>query len=292
MASTYYSVMAEPQCIHQGKVRDVYAWEDSLLLVATDRISAFDVILPNMIPEKGIALTQLSRYWFEHLPENIRHHVIAFDLPAELNRPEWKFRTTWCKKAEVIPIECVVRGYLAGSGWESYQKTGMVQGHPLPAGLQESDRLPEPLFTPTTKAAEGHDQPLTEPQAMECVGERVYQSLKEHSLEIYSWAHRFALSKGLIIADTKFEFGMIDGEICLVDECLTSDSSRYWPASEYQPGRGQHAFDKQFVRDYLKSLPDWNRQPPGPELPDDIIHRTRERYIEAYTQITGKSFTW
>lgn len=284
--------MAEPVRIHQGKVRDVYEWNDSLLLVATDRISAFDVILPNQIPQKGIALTQLSRYWFEHLPSHIRHHVISFDLPEELERPEWNSRTTWCKKADVIPMECVVRGYLAGSGWEAYQQTGIIQGHQLPAGLKESDRLPEPLFTPTTKAAEGHDEPLTESEAIDCVGAELYSSLKSRSLEIYHWAHEFALSKGLIIADTKFEFGMIDGEICLVDECLTSDSSRYWPAEDYTPGRSQRAFDKQFVRDYLKSLPDWNRQPPGPELPDDIVHRTRDRYIEAYTLITGKPFAW
>jgi len=284
--------MAEPKRLHQGKVRDVYEWEDSLLLVATDRISAFDVILPNSIPEKGIALTQLSRYWFEHLPEHIKHHVISFDLPEVVDRPEWNSRTTWCKKAEVIPMECVVRGYLAGSGWEAYQQTGTVQGHALPAGLQESERLPEPLFTPTTKAAEGHDEPLTEEEARTCVGAELYESLKSRSLEIYKWAHEFALQKGLIIADTKFEFGLIDGEIYLVDECLTSDSSRYWPADDYEPGRGQRAFDKQFVRDYLKSLSDWNRQPPGPELPEDILIRTRERYIEAYTLITGNTFNW
>jgi phosphoribosylaminoimidazole-succinocarboxamide synthase len=284
--------MAEPIRIHQGKVRDVYTWEDTLLLVATDRISAFDVILPNLIPEKGIALTQLSRYWFENLPTHIHHHVISFDLPAEIDRPEWRSRTTWCKQAEVIPMECVVRGYLAGSGWEAYQQTGSVQGHTLPAGLKESDRLPDPLFTPTTKAAEGHDEPLTEAEAIESVGAELYHSLKDRSLEIYQWAHEFALQRGLLIADTKFEFGMIDGEICLIDECLTSDSSRYWPADDYQPGRGQRAFDKQFVRDYLKSLPDWNRQPPGPELPQDIVEKTRERYIDAFKRITEQPFTW
>ncbi|MEM6885699.1 MAG: phosphoribosylaminoimidazolesuccinocarboxamide synthase [Verrucomicrobiota bacterium] len=284
--------MAEPQRIHQGKVRDVYEWEDSLLLVATDRISAFDVILPNSIPQKGIALTQLSRFWFQHLPDHIPHHVISFDLPPELDHPEWQNRTTWCKKAEVIPMECVVRGYLAGSGWDAYQSSGKIQGHELPTGIKESGRLHEPLFTPTTKAAEGHDEPLTEAEAIDCVGAELYESLKTRSLEIYSWAHEFALQKGLIIADTKFEFGTIAGEICLVDECLTSDSSRYWPADDYEPGRGQHAFDKQFVRDYLKSLTDWNRQPPGPELPEDIVERTRKRYIDAYTLITGNTFNW
>jgi phosphoribosylaminoimidazole-succinocarboxamide synthase len=282
--------MADPHRIHQGKVRDVYAWNDTLLLVATDRISAFDVILPTPIPDKGIALTQLSRYWFDHLPDGIPSHVIGFELPGGLDRPEWRRRTTHCHRAEVVPLECVVRGYLAGSGWASYRETGAVQGHSLPAGLEESCQLPDPIFTPTTKAASGHDEPLTEDQARQHVGEEVYEQLKTMSLKLYRWAHQHALARGLIIADTKFEFGWIDGRLSLVDECLTSDSSRYWPQADYRPGGPQKAFDKQFVRDYLNSLPDWNRQPPGPELPEDVVATTRERYIEAYQIITGDPF--
>ncbi|MEM6821235.1 MAG: phosphoribosylaminoimidazolesuccinocarboxamide synthase [Verrucomicrobiota bacterium] len=284
--------MEDLHCIHQGKVRDVYSYRGGLLLVATDRISAFDVIIPSLIPEKGIALTQLSRYWFESLPPEINHHVISFDLPAELDKPEWQNRTTYCRKAEVVPLECVVRGYLAGSGWQAYQKSGSIQGHALPENLVESDRLIEPIFTPTTKADTGHDQPLTESEAIDHVGKELYEKLKAKSLEIYQWAHTHALQHGLIIADTKFEFGMIDDKLCLVDECLTSDSSRYWPALDYTPGQPQTAFDKQFVRDYLNSLKDWNRQPPGPELPKEIIENTRSRYIAAYEQITGSPFEW
>ncbi|MGF1679449.1 MAG: phosphoribosylaminoimidazolesuccinocarboxamide synthase [Candidatus Methylacidiphilales bacterium] len=292
MFSATWILMEEPTCLHQGKVRNVYAWEDSLLLVATDRISAFDVILPSLIPGKGIALTQLSRFWFESLPSHIPHHVKSFSLPPGLSRPEWENRTTWCHRAEVIPMECVVRGYLAGSAWEEYRKQNSVQGHLLPSGLLESSKLPEPLFTPTTKAAQGHDQPLTESEAEAHVGKETYQQLKTLSLELYIWATGEALKRGLILADTKFEFGIIEGKICLVDECLTSDSSRYWPADTWAPGSTPHAFDKQFVRDYLKSLPDWNRQAPGPELPDEIIEKTRQRYIEAYTRLAGKSYIW
>lgn len=282
--------MADPHRIHQGKVRDVYEWQNTYLLVATDRISAFDVILPTPIPDKGIALTQLSRYWFEHLPEGIPSHIIGFDLPEEIDRPEWRRRTTHCRKAEVVPLECVVRGYLAGSGWDAYRQSGTVQGHSLPDGLEESCRLSQPLFTPTTKASAGHDEPLTEDEARQHVGEEIYESLKDMSLKLYSWAHQHALARGVIIADTKFEFGWIDRQLCLVDECLTSDSSRYWPKDDYRPGRSQKAFDKQFVRDYLKSLPDWDKQPPGPDLPVDIVETTRQRYIEAFEKITGTGF--
>jgi phosphoribosylaminoimidazole-succinocarboxamide synthase len=282
--------MSEPTLLHQGKVRDVYAYDGKLLLIATDRISAFDVILPNPIPDKGVALTQLSRFWFEQLPKNIPSHALSFDVPQGLVRPEWQGRITVCQRARTVPMECVVRGYLAGSGWNDYQRTGTVQGLPLAPGLQESERLPEPIFTPTTKAAAGHDQPLTEPAAIELVGDRLYAQLKELSLLIYGWAHEFARQRGIIIADTKFEFGHgADGELMLIDELLTPDSSRFWPAALYEPGRGQPSFDKQFVRDYLSGLKDWDRQPPGPALPEAIIQGTRDKYLEAYALLTGKN---
>ncbi|MDR0534412.1 MAG: phosphoribosylaminoimidazolesuccinocarboxamide synthase [Verrucomicrobiales bacterium] len=281
--------MSDPVLLHQGKVRDVYSYGGQLLLVATDRISAFDVILPNPIPGKGVALTQLSRFWFEQLPEHVPSHVISFDVPSGINHPEWKNRITVCKRAKTVPMECVVRGYLAGSGWNDYQKTGKVQGIDLPAGLQESSRLPEPIFTPSTKAAAGHDEPLTPSQAVELVGETLYNKLRELSLGIYCWAHEFALQRGIIIADTKFEFGHdANGELILIDEILTPDSSRFWPAANYQPGKGQPSFDKQFVRDYLLGLKDWNKQPPGPELPASIIKGTQDKYFEVYARLTGK----
>jgi phosphoribosylaminoimidazole-succinocarboxamide synthase len=280
--------MPEPILLHQGKVRDVYAYGDQLLLVATDRISAFDVVLPNPIPGKGVALTQLSRFWFEQLPQQIPSHVVSFEVPEGLDRPEWRNRVTVCRRARPVPMECVVRGYLSGSGWNDYKKTGMVQGLGLPAGLQESSRLPEPIFTPTTKAAAGHDEPLTAGQAVELVGEKLYAQLKELSLGIYCWAHEFALQRGIIIADTKFEFGRFGDGIILIDEILTPDSSRFWPAANYEPGKGQPSFDKQFVRDYLLGLEDWNRQPPGPELPPNIIKGTQDKYCEVYARLTGK----
>lgn len=281
----------EPQLIHQGKVRDVYRWEENLLLVATDRISAFDVILPTPILDKGIILTQLSRFWFEKLQDSIAHHVLSFDLPKGLNRPEWKNRVTYCKRAEVVPLECVVRGYLAGYGWKDYQKTGTVQGYRIPSGLREAERLPEPLFTPSTKAPMGHDEPLDEAGARKHVEDDVYDQLRDFSLKIYSMAHEYALSRGIILADTKFEFGWIDGKICLVDEVLTPDSSRFWPLADYQPGASPVSYDKQFVRNYLLSLKGWDQKPPGPELPQDVVDRTREKYLEAYTQLAGKALS-
>lgn len=279
--------MPEPELIHRGKVREVYAWKDQLLLVASDRISAFDVILPDPIPEKGIALTQMSKYWFDRLPEDIVHHVISFDVPEGIDRPEWKGRITCCRRTQPMPIECVVRGYLAGSGWNDYKKTGKLQGFDLPAGMKESDKLPQPLFTPSTKAQEGHDEPLTEAQAREIVGDATYELLRDRSIRIYQWAHDQALKEGIIIADTKFEFGSCDDGVLLIDEILTPDSSRFWPQDLYQPGQGQPSFDKQYVRDYLLSLKDWDRQPPGPTLPPEVIAETRRKYLEAYERITG-----
>jgi len=278
----------EPQLIHQGKVRDVYEWGSDLLLVASDRVSAFDVILPTPIPDKGILLTQLSRFWFEKLGHMTPNHVISFDLPDDLDHDDWMLRTTWCRKAQVIPMECVVRGYITGSGWKDYEKTGMIQGTPLPKGLRESDQLPAPIFTPTTKASAGHDAPLTEEAAIRHVGKDVYDELKYLSLSLYTEAAQYARNRGIIIADTKFEFGWIDGKIHIVDEMLTPDSSRFWPAESYTPGGPQPSFDKQHVRDYLLTLRDWNHQPPGPELPPDIVSQTRDKYIQAFEHLSGE----
>jgi len=284
--------MSELELIHRGKVRDVYAYGSDLLLVASDRLSAFDVILPDPIPGKGINLTQMSRYWFEALHVSIPSHVLSFEVPVGLEKPEWKGRITHCRRTKPMAIECVVRGYLAGSGWNNYQKTGKVQGFALPVGMKESERLPEALFTPSTKAQEGHDEPLTEEGARQLVGDAMYELLKERSLRIYRWAHEHALERGIIIADTKFEFGMVGEEVLLIDELLTPDSSRFWPTENYGPGRGQASFDKQYVRDYLLGLKDWNRQPPGPVLPADIIRGTQAKYLEAYEKITGKKLDW
>lgn len=279
--------------LHSGKVREVYAWgEDKIVLLATDRISAFDVILPDPIPDKGKCLTQMARYWFNSLPSHFKHHAVSYTPPPEWNKPEWAHRITIGKRTEPLLLECVVRGYLAGSGWKDYEKTGAVQGQLLPRGLKQADQLPEPLFTPTTKAQQGHDEYLTEEEARKHVGDAVYEEVKTKSLEIYRWAHDLAKKEGVILADTKFEFGYHDGELILIDEILTPDSSRFWPADEYHPGQDQKAFDKQFVRDYLLSLKDWDRQPPGPTLPPPIIEQTRARYQEAYERITGQKPTW
>lgn len=282
-----------PELIHSGKVRDVYRLsENQIILVASDRISAFDVILPTLIHGKGIVLTQMAKFWFDHLPEHISHHVISFNLPNEINKSEWIGRSTLCHQAKPLTIECIVRGYLAGSAWKDYEQTGKVQGYELPEKLEESAKLPEPIFTPSTKAAEGHDMPLTENEARQHVGEELYEQVKKLSLEIYNWAHDFAQPKGIIIADTKLEFGFINDKLVLIDEILTPDSSRFWPAEKYKPGMGQPSFDKQFIRDYLLTLKDWNRQPPGPQLTQDIVEQTQLKYIEAYERITGLKAHW
>ncbi len=281
--------MSKPILLHQGKVRDVYTWNETLLLIATDRISAFDVVLPDPIPGKGITLTQMSRFWFDRLPVEIASHAISFDVPPELNRPDWQNRITVCHRAKTIPMECVVRGYLAGSGWNDYKKTGRVQGIQLPEGLVESSRLQDPIFTPTTKAATGHDEPLTEEEAGKLIGSDLYFKLRELSIAIYCWAHEWAEKRGILIADTKFEFGWVDGKVTLIDELLTPDSSRFWPKDLYQPGKSQPSFDKQIVRDYLLGLKDWDRQPPGPRLPVAVIRETRDKYLEAYEKLSGSS---
>ncbi|MGY8673718.1 MAG: phosphoribosylaminoimidazolesuccinocarboxamide synthase [Verrucomicrobiia bacterium] len=281
------------QKVKSGKVREVFDLGDSFLFVATDRISAFDVIMPNGIPRKGEALTQLSHYWFDQVEQMVPNHRLARagdPLPEKLKPFEEQLaqRSMIVKKCQPLAIECVVRGYLAGSGWKEYQADGTVCGISLPAGLQESAELSNPIFTPATKAEEGHDENIPFARACEIVGQEIAQKVWDLSERIYSFARELARAKGIIIADTKFEFGLLDGEVILIDEVLTSDSSRFWPQDEYEPGRGQSSFDKQFVRDYLEGL-DWNKQPPGPELPAEIVTKTQDKYIEAYERITGQS---
>ena len=285
--------------LKKGKVRNIYDLGDELLFVTTDRISAFDVIMPNGIPSKGRVLNMLSVFWFEFTKDIIENHMITADpdemvstarelLPYKEMLAE---RSMLVKKVEPIMTECVVRGYISGSAWKDYKKTGMVCGIKLPEGLKESQKLAEPIFTPSTKADEGHDLNISEEETKQIVGEDVFEFLKEKSLAIYKKASEYAESKGVIIADTKFEFGKIGDNIILMDEALTPDSSRFWPKNDYKPGRVQTSFDKQFVRDYLETL-DWDKTPPGPELPEDIILKTSEKYKEAYKILTGKELKW
>ncbi len=281
-----------PFPVRRGKVRDVYDLGDRLLLVSTDRISAYDWILPNGIPDKGRVLTQIAAFWFELL--GVPNHVVttdvdAMDLPEGVDREVLRGRTTLVKKAEVVPVECVVRGYLSGSGWREYRQSGTVCGIQLPSGLRESDKLPEPIFTPATKATEGHDENISFEQMIEITGHEVAEELRSKSIDTFRRGAEYALERGIIIADTKFEFGRVDGELILVDEVLTPDSSRFWPADQYEPGHGQPSFDKQFVRDWLDST-DWDKNSPPPELPDDIVAKTRAKYIEAYERLTGRTF--
>jgi phosphoribosylaminoimidazole-succinocarboxamide synthase len=278
--------------VKSGKVREVFDLGEHLLFVATDRISAFDCIMPNGIPNKGKALTQMSHYWFDETESIIKNHRVAradAPLPPELKPFEEKLagRSMIVLKAKPLAIECVVRGYLAGSGWKEYKKSQSVCGVALPAGLLESSELPEPIFTPSTKAEEGHDENISFEQAEKIVGSDIARKVRDASIRLYSWARDHARKRGIIIADTKFEFGLFNGEVILIDEVLTPDSSRFWPMSEYQPGRGQSSFDKQFVRDYLENL-GWNKQPPAPKLPADVVAKTAEKYAEAYRCLTGK----
>ncbi|MFO7872450.1 MAG: phosphoribosylaminoimidazolesuccinocarboxamide synthase [Candidatus Undinarchaeales archaeon] len=275
-----------------GKVREMFDLGDSFLMVATDRLSAFDRVIPDPIPYKGAVLNQISLFWFDFLKDTIGNHVLISDFekyPEELKgHPELKDRSVIVKKAEPIPVECIVRGYLSGSGWRDYQKTGEVCGIKLPEGLKKSDKLPEPIFTPSTKAEKGdHDENIGFDSVVKQVGQETADFLKEKSLEIYKKASDFAREKGIIIADTKFEFGKIDDKIILIDEVLTPDSSRFWPADKYSPGGSQPSFDKQYVRDYLEET-GWNKEPPAPELPDEIIENTTKKYLEAYEKLTGK----
>ena len=278
--------------VRRGKVRDIYDLGDRLLLVSTDRLSAFDWVLPTGIPDKGKVLTQVSAFWFERLGEP--NHLITtdvgqMDLPPGTELGPLAGRSTLCRKTKVVPIECVVRGYLAGSGWQEYCKNGTVCGIRLPAGLTESARLPEPIFTPSTKAETGHDENISLERMVELVGRERSEELKRRSLAIFRRGSEYAMERGIIIADTKFEWGEVDGRILLIDEVLTPDSSRFWPADQYAPGRGQPSFDKQFVRDWL-SASGWDKNSPPPALPEDIVVRTRAKYVEAFERITGKAF--
>jgi phosphoribosylaminoimidazole-succinocarboxamide synthase len=280
--------------LKSGKVREIFDLGDRLLMVATDRISAFDVIMPNGIPDKGIILTQISNFWFNLTKSFQKNHLLDGDeaqLPEKLRPYEDKLkgRSMIVKKCEPLKIECVVRGYLAGSGWKEYKYTQSVCGIKLPPGLVESSELAEPIFTPATKAESGHDENISFEKACEIVGDDIALRVREASLKIYKFARDYARERGIIIADTKFEFGICDGEIILIDELLTPDSSRFWPADKYKPGHSQPSFDKQFVRDYLETL-HWNKQPPGPVLPQEIVTKTRAKYIEAYERLTGSKF--
>lgn len=281
------------QLVHRGKVRDVYQVnEQQFLLVATDRISAFDCVMPSPVPNKGVVLTQLSNFWFSRLGHLTNHHLITADfdkMPENIcQNEELRGRSMLVKKTKVFPVECVVRGYLAGSGWKDYQTTGKVCGHRLPTGLPEAAQLPQPIFTPATKAATGHDENITELDFVNIVGAETAAKLSSISLKLYQEASEYALTRGIIIADTKFEFGLDEqGNILLIDEVLTPDSSRFWELENYQTGQSPPSFDKQFVRDYLETL-DWNKQPPAPALPVEIIEATTMRYLEAFRLLTGK----
>jgi phosphoribosylaminoimidazole-succinocarboxamide synthase len=280
--------------VRRGKVRDVYDLGERLLLVTTDRISAFDWVLPTGIPDKGRVLTQISAFWFDRLGEP--NHLIStdvrqFGLPAEVELAPLEGRAMLVQKTNVVPIECVVRGYLSGSGWNEYRKTGTVCGIRLPLGLRESERLPEPIFTPATKEEQGHDINISFEEMVARVGRSRAQELRERSLRIYQRGAEYAISKGILIADTKFEFGVVEDKVILIDEVLTPDSSRFWPADQYAPGLPPPSFDKQFVRDWLMGA-SWDKNSPPPALPDDIVNRTREKYIEAYEHLTGQSFAW
>lgn len=277
----------------RGKVRDMFDLGDSLLIVVTDRLSAFDVVLPNGIPDKGRVLTMLSAFWFDFLAKSVNHHMITVDVgrmpePVRRHAAILAGRAMQVKKAKPFPVECVVRGYLAGSGWKDYRATGKVCGIALPNGMKESERFPEPIFTPATKATSGHDENISFERMADIVGRKTAETLRDTSIAIYAAAAEHARSRGIILCDTKFEFGEQNGEIILIDEALTPDSSRFWPADGYHPGGSQPSFDKQYVRDYLESIK-WNKTPPAPELPDEVVRKTSERYREAYRLITGSS---
>jgi phosphoribosylaminoimidazole-succinocarboxamide synthase len=294
MASALITSSIPGMAPRQGKVRDIYDFGDRLLFVASDRISAFDWVLPNGIPDKGRVLTQVSRFWFDRL--DVRNHVLSLDpadldLPAETDVESLRGRSMVVRKTEVVPIECVVRGYLAGSGWKEYQQSQTVCGIGLPDGLIQADRLPEPIFTPATKAESGHDENISFDETCSRIGSELAGKLRDLSLSIYSSASDYARERGIILADTKFEFGLLDGEVILIDEVLTPDSSRYWPADRYEPGRSPFSYDKQFVRDWLEST-DWDKNSPPPQMPGEIIEKTREKYVEAYEVLTGQRFEW
>lgn len=282
--------MSEAKHVGSGKVRELFEVDDKLLLVASDRISAYDVVLDQPIPDKGKVLTGLSHYWFEVM-DDIPNHLLsvrAEDLP-DVGLDDLAGRAMLCKRADPIAIEFVVRGYLSGSGWKEYKASGEVCGHRLPEGLVESDKLPAPILTPATKAVTGHDENIPEDRAAEIAGQEIYEKARSYALAVYTRAAELAAGRGVIIADTKFEFGIHDGEVILIDEVLTPDSSRFWPADEYKPGGSQPSFDKQYVRDWLDAS-GWDHDPPPPQLPDDVVAATRDRYIEAYERVSGRPF--
>jgi phosphoribosylaminoimidazole-succinocarboxamide synthase len=278
--------------IYSGKVRDIYdAGDGRLLMVTSDRLSAFDVVMAEPIPDKGRVLTAMSAFWFEQFDGVVGSHLISTelsDLPVEVD-PEWEGRVMLCKKAEMLPIECIVRGYITGSAWKEYSRNGTMHGEALPGGLLESAKLPEPVFTPSTKADTGHDENISFEAAAALVGNEMAARVRDVSLELYTRGSEWAAERGIIIADTKFELGLVDGELVLADEVLTPDSSRFWPADRWEPGTTPPSFDKQPVRDFLDDL-DWDKQPPPPPLPADVVNATSARYIEAYERITGRSF--
>jgi len=279
----------------KGKVRDVYeVGEDMLLMVVTDRISAFDVVFDDLIPNKGKVLNGISEFWFDFCKDIIGNHVVTTDVseyPLGLSKfkEELQGRSMLVRKAKMIEAECIVRGYLEGSGLKDYKETGTISGIKLPQGLKQADKLPQPIFTPSTKAKEGHDMNVSFEYVKETIGEEFASELKEKSIAIYNKASEYALSKGIIIADTKFEFGLLDGKLVIADEMLTPDSSRFWELADYEPGRAQKSFDKQYLREYLETL-DWNKEPPAPKLPEEVIRKTEAKYIEAYERLTGKKF--
>jgi len=286
------TVFPDLKLIARGKVRDIYDLGDSLLLVTSDRISAFDVIMNEPIPDKGFVLTQISAFWFRQMEDIVKNHIISIDVadfPAVCQpyADVLKGRSMWVKKAKPLPAECIVRGYVSGSGWKDYKATGAICGIQLPAGLKESDRLAEPIFTPSTKAELGtHDENISFEQMAELCGSSLAEQARDYTIRIYSRARDLALQKGIIIADTKFEFGVLDGELIIIDECMTPDSSRFWPQDQYRPGGPQPSFDKQFLRDYLETL-DWGKTAPAPPLPAEIVEKTAEKYREALFRITG-----
>jgi phosphoribosylaminoimidazole-succinocarboxamide synthase len=274
----------------RGKVRDIYDLGEKLLIVATDRLSAFDVVLPTPIPDKGRVLTQLSLFWFDLLKDVIPNHVLSateFPAPFDNFKEELAGRSMVVRKTKALPVECVVRGYVSGSGWKDYRVTGRICGIDLPRGLRESDRLPEPIFTPATKAESGHDENISFEQAASLISKELAERVRVVSMELYRRAAAYAEPRGIIVADTKFEFGLLDGKLIWIDEALTPDSSRFWPAAHYSPGGPQPSFDKQFVRDYLERM-QWSKTPPGPELPPDVVSATRDKYREAYRILTGR----
>lgn len=280
--------------VRRGKVRDVYDLGDRVLLVSTDRISAFDWVLPSGIPDKGRVLNQIAAFWFDRLGEE--HHLIttdvdAMDLPVGTDREMLAGRSSLVRKTKVVPIECVVRGYLTGSGWKEYQASGTVCGIQLPTGLQDSSQLEEPIFTPSTKAETGHDENISFDEMVNVVGRDVAEELRRRSLEIFQRGAEYARSRGILIADTKFEWGVVNDRVILIDEVMTPDSSRFWPADQYAPGRSQPSFDKQFVRDWLTAS-QWDKNSPPPALPDEVVAKTRAKYIEAYERLTGQTFAW